>query len=166
MLIDQLLISIPPPPLHWLGMSIINYKTETSRLLLGVCCAHGLWNEKEKKMKKISLITTSLKQPQTLIQTWHGEPGIHKKLYQTAGHHHFLQNQQFYPRHLHEANLRLRKIGNFHKKNNNKRKKEKRLCKFLTNCYCQHSTKERYSLFPYTTNKDFQGLWKQTEIKH
>ena len=56
-------------------------------------------------MKKISLITTSLKQPQTLIQTWHGEPGIHKKLYQTAGPHHFLQNQQFYPRHLHEANL-------------------------------------------------------------
>ena len=77
-------------------------------------------------MKKISLITTSLKQPQTLIQTWHGEPGIHKKLYQTAGPHHFLQNQQFYPRHLHEANLRLRKIGNFHKKNNNKRKKERK----------------------------------------
>lgn len=150
-------------------MSIINYKTGTSRLLLGVCCAHGLWNGKKKnkkKTKKINLITTSLKQPQTLIQTWHGKPGIHKKLYQTAGPHHFLQNQQFYPRHLHEANLRLRKIGNFHKKNNNKRKKEKRLCKFLTNSYCQHSTKERYSLFPYTTNKDFQGLWKQTEIKH
>ena len=89
MLIDQLLISIPPP-LHWLGMSIINYKTGTSQLLLGVCCAHGLWNEKEKKMKKISLITTSLKQPQTLIQTWHGEPGIHKKLYQTEEPHHFL----------------------------------------------------------------------------
>lgn len=42
------------------------------------------------KMKKINLISTSLKQPQTLIQTWHGEPGIHKKLYKTAGPHHFL----------------------------------------------------------------------------
>ena len=88
-------------------------------------------------------------------------------MYQTAGPHHFLQNQQFYPRHLHEANLRLRKIGNFHKKNNNKRKKEKRLCKFLTNSYCQHSTKERYSLFPYSTNKDFQvyGNKQKSNIK-
>ena len=73
MLIDQFGHLHPPPPLHWLGMSIINYKTGTSRLLLGVCCAHGLWNEKKKKKnEKINLITTSLKQPQTLIQTWHG----------------------------------------------------------------------------------------------
>lgn len=52
MLIDQFgHLHPPPPPLHWLGMSIINYKTGTSRLLLGVCCAHGLWNEKKKKNK-------------------------------------------------------------------------------------------------------------------
>ena len=50
MLIDQFAHLHPPPsPLHWLGMSIINYETGTSRLLLGVCCAHGLWNEKKKK---------------------------------------------------------------------------------------------------------------------
>ena len=49
---DQFAHLHSPPPLHWLGMSIINYKTGTSRLLLGVCCAHGLWNGKKKKKKK------------------------------------------------------------------------------------------------------------------
>ena len=53
MLIDQFAhLHSPPPPLHWLGMSIINYKTGTPRLLLGVCCAHGLWNGKKTKKQK------------------------------------------------------------------------------------------------------------------
>ena len=48
MLIDQFAHLLPPPSLRWLGMNIINYKTGTSLLLLGVCCAHGLWDEKNK----------------------------------------------------------------------------------------------------------------------